>query len=108
MMCERIALIQSGKILSIDTPDNIIAQFPVPLYAAKARDTYKLLTALRKHPEIASSFAFGDSIHITLKDNSQGIAALERSLAAEGHREFEINRTEPTIEDSFIQLMSNT
>lgn len=109
MICERIALMQTGQILTIDTPDKIIAQFPVPLYAVKAKDTYRLIADLRKRPEIASCFAFGDYIHITFKDNSQDSASrqLEQEMVQAGHEQFEIKRIEPTIEDSFIQLMGN-
>ena len=35
-LCDRIALIQKGEILSIDTPAQIIHSFPVPLYAIVA------------------------------------------------------------------------
>ncbi|RFS19357.1 ABC transporter ATP-binding protein [Chitinophaga silvatica] len=110
MLCERIALIQTGKILTIDTPGKIIAAFPVPLYAVKAKDTYRLLTELRKRSEIASCFAFGDYVHITLKDNSNESQTdqLKQELIQAGHEQFEIKRIEPTIEDSFIQLMSQT
>jgi ABC-2 type transport system ATP-binding protein len=46
-LCERIALIQNGKIMSIDTPDNIIRQFLENLYAIKAKNMSKLLNDLR-------------------------------------------------------------
>src|SRR6478736_919599 len=41
-LCERIALIQSGSIMSLDTPQNIISSFPVQLYAVKSKDIYRL------------------------------------------------------------------
>lgn len=40
-MCDRIALIQNGNIMSVDTPQNIIESFPAELFAAKAKDIYK-------------------------------------------------------------------
>src|SRR6476646_7213134 len=42
-LCDRIALIQNGSIMSLDTPQKIINNFPVPLYAAKSKDIYRLL-----------------------------------------------------------------
>src|SRR6187401_1187214 len=34
-LCDRIALIQNGNIMSLDKPQKIIDSFPVPLYAAR-------------------------------------------------------------------------
>ncbi|WP_142687256.1 ABC transporter ATP-binding protein [Chitinophaga polysaccharea] len=104
MLCERIALIQNGKIMSVDTPANIMAAFPVKLYAMKADNIYKLLTALRGMPEIDSSFAFGEYIHITLKDDN--IEALRQKVEQQGHTHVDIKLIHPGIEDSFIRLMN--
>ncbi|HWV69501.1 ABC transporter ATP-binding protein [Chitinophaga sp.] len=104
VLCERIALIQNGKIMSVDTPGNIMAAFPVKLYAIKADNIYKLLTALRSMPEIDSSFAFGEYIHITLKDDN--VDALRQQVEQQGHTHVDIKLIHPGIEDSFIRLMN--
>lgn len=104
VLCERIALIQNGKIMSVDTPGNIMAAFPVKLYAIKADNIYKLLTALRSMPEIDSSFAFGEYIHITLKGDN--IEALRQQVEQQGHTHVDIKLIHPGIEDSFIRLMN--
>ncbi len=104
VLCERIALIQNGKIMSVDTPGNIMAAFPVKLYAIKADNIYKLLTALRNMPEIDSSFAFGEYIHITLKDDN--VEALRQQVEQQGHTHVDIKLIHPGIEDSFIRLMN--
>src|SRR6201996_8218835 len=67
VLCDRIALIESGKILSIDTPAEIIAQFPVDLYAVHAANTHKLLREVRSYNGTGTCFAFGDALHVTLK-----------------------------------------
>lgn len=105
MRCERIALIQGGKIMSVDTPDNIIAQFPVTLYAIKADDIYRLLTALRNEPAIDSSYAFGEYIHITLRNGSD-IDTLRQQMEEKGHAHVAAKAIRPGIEDSFIRLMN--
>ena len=68
-LCERIALIQNGRIMSVDTPENIIHAYPEKLYAAKSNDIYKLLKDFRSHPEVDRCFAFGEYIHISLKND---------------------------------------
>jgi ABC-2 type transport system ATP-binding protein len=107
ILCERIALIQSGKIMSVDTPQNIIHGYPVKLYAVKADGIYKLLKDFRNVDEIESCYAFGEFIHITLK--KQEAAAMEtisRLATLNGHTGIVIKEIEPTIEDSFIRLMN--
>ncbi len=47
-LCERIGLIQSGKILQIDTPENITNSYQKPLYAVRSEDSYRLLQELRQ------------------------------------------------------------
>jgi ABC-2 type transport system ATP-binding protein len=106
-LCERIALIQNGKIMSVDTPENIIHAYPKKLYAANARDIYRLLKDYRSHPEVASCYAFGEFLHITLKDPSvSGLEVLNRIASENNHAGIQIKEIEPGIEDSFILLMN--
>ena len=66
-LCDRIALIQNGKIMSIDSPANIIAAYPSKLYGVKADNIYKLLNDLRANELVESSYPFGEYLHVTLK-----------------------------------------
>jgi ABC-2 type transport system ATP-binding protein len=106
-LCERIALIQDGKIMSVDTPANIIKSYPDKLFAAKSDDIYKLLKDFRAHAEVKSCFAFGEFIHITLKDQTvSGLDTLNRIAAENKHTSIQIKEIEAGIEDSFILLMN--
>lgn len=105
-LCERIALIQSGKILSIDTPDKIVKQFPENLFALKANDMSKLLQDLRKNHEIKTCNAFGEFHHITMDNGKLTMKNLEKMLIESGHKNLVIKEITPTIEDCFINLMN--
>lgn len=106
VLCERIALIQAGKIMSVDTPEHIMAQFPVKLYAIKADIIYQLFTDLRNEPAIESCYAFGEYIHITLRDDATDIASIQQLMEQKGHTHVEAKLIRPSIEDSFIRLMN--
>ena len=106
-LCDRIALIQNGQFLKIDTPENIVGQFADTLWAAKSDNMHKLLEDLRKDKEVKSSFAFGDSIHVTVKNGQLTVDSLKDYLIKLGHKEIEILPIEPIIEDCFMEL-SNT
>jgi len=107
--CERIALIQNGSIMSVNTPRQIRDDFPDKLYAVRSENIYKLLNDLRRHQEVKTCYAFGEFIHVTLKDDrANGEERLERIARACGHRYPVIKNIGASIEDSFIHLMSDT
>ncbi|MEI8270997.1 MAG: ABC transporter ATP-binding protein [Paludibacter sp.] len=103
-LCDRIALIQNGHFLKIDTPENIVSQFADVLWAAKSDNMHKLLEDLRKDKEVKSSFAFGDSIHVTVRSGKLKVESLKEYLAEKGHKNIKIEAIEPTIEDCFMEL----
>ncbi|HEV3223208.1 MAG TPA: ABC transporter ATP-binding protein [Puia sp.] len=106
-LCDRIALIQSGKIMSVETPLNIINAFPVKLYAMKSERMYKLLKDFRNHKEIESCYAFGEFIHITVKNQETDAMELLFRIAKQmDNYGIELKEIQPTIEDSFIRLMN--
>jgi ABC transporter related len=105
-LCDRIALIQSGKVLSTSTPEQIIAQYPTTLYAVKAPNLYALLQHLREHPNIDSCYPFGEYLHVTLKEATNP-HQFEQQLT-QTFPEVEWKPITPTIEDSFIRLMETT
>ena len=105
-LCDRIALIQSGKILEIDTPQNIVTRFDNNLYAVRSDNMFELLTDLRNFPKTKSCFAFGDKHHLVLKDNNIDLKELKTYLQNQSN--LEINKIEPGIEDCFMRLIANT
>lgn len=106
-MCERIALIQKGNIMSIDTPQGIIDAYPDPLLAIKADNMSALLKDLRNHPQVKSAFSFGAHHHITMIDgfnHTDNVLQFTQSLQQSN---IAIHQITPTVEDCFIQLMTN-
>lgn len=106
MRCDRIVLIQNGIILSIDSPAEILQRYPGPLFAVKADDIYGLLKFARELEPVELSHAFGEYLHITLKDKRAGLEQLHVLLEECRFPGLEIRRINPTIEDCFIRLMS--
>ena len=106
-LCDRIALMQSGKILAVDTPEAIVDQYPERLYAAGSSDIPRLLLDIRKFPNIRSCFTFGEYLHLSFKDEfPEAAEALEHYLLDRGHHNVVIKTVVPTIEDCFIRLLS--
>lgn len=101
-LCDRVALIQSGKIMKIDTPQHIVQQFGKKLLAVKSSRMLPLLKALKSQSEVEDAYPFGEYHHVVLK--SGGEESLRIKLNKEGI-EVEMKEVEANIEDCFIQLM---
>ncbi|MBQ7822973.1 MAG: ABC transporter ATP-binding protein [Bacteroidaceae bacterium] len=104
--CDRIALIQNGSILSVDTPANISASFSRILWTVRANDMYKLLADLRAWPLTYSCFAFGDKHHLVLKEATDK-KNLYGYLQMKEHENVLIDTAKPGIEDCFMALLGD-
>lgn len=104
-LCDRIALIQKGSILSIDTPENVITQFKKPLWAVKAAEMFQLLSMLKNNKEIESCYPFGQYLHVVLKSQKDSREFLENTIKQGNYHEVNIRPIEPNIEDCFMALM---
>jgi ABC-2 type transport system ATP-binding protein len=106
-LCDRVALIQKGEILSINTPQGIIDEFKKPLWAVKANEMFSLMNKLKEDPLVESCYPFGQYHHVVFKAPENNEAELER-LTARGHyEEVEIHSIKPNIEDCFMALMKD-
>ncbi len=95
--CDRIALIQSGKIMSVDTPDQIIEAYPDTLFAVKSDNNYRLLEQLKQQENVDLVYISGEYLHVVFKGEDK-------------HIDFphsEIRQVTPSIEDCFIRLMQH-
>jgi len=121
-LCDRIALLQKGQILSIDTPAGIIRSFPTQLYAIQSSHTHQLLQDVRQYEGVQSCFAFGDALHVTFKEPARSIesglppgvyaggdpaAAVINYLHTKGHADARMQPIAPGIEDCFIHLLKD-
>jgi ABC-2 type transport system ATP-binding protein len=104
-LCDRVALIQKGEILDLETPQGIIQNYKKPLWAIRSDNMYRLLNDLRKYEQTDSCYAFGDTHHLTLKNDNLTAADIALFLEKENHHYIEVNKIEPNIEDCFMALM---
>jgi ABC-type multidrug transport system ATPase subunit len=107
MRCDRVALIQHGKILAIDTPGKIMKGFSGKLFSAKAPEKHNLIQALRQFPATLTAYPFGDSVHVTFTGDTID-PALYDHLKNNGVTGAVVNETEAGIEDRFLELMNKT
>jgi ABC-2 type transport system ATP-binding protein len=105
-LCDKIALMQAGKILSVEAPANIIKAYPANLYAAKSGNIYQLLKDLREYEQTYSCFAFGEFLHLSFKDKDpKPVTDCLDYLQHKGYTDIVLKPIIPGIEDCFIRLL---
>lgn len=104
-LCDRIAMIQKGEILSIASPDSINEEFKGTLVAMKSHRMYELLTALRNHPKVASCYAFGEYLNATLIDGETDWKPIEKDMREKGFDDLVAKDAQVGIENVFMQLL---
>jgi ABC-2 type transport system ATP-binding protein len=105
-LCDRVALIQKGELLSVDTPKAIISQFKKPLWAIRADEMYKLMNAINADPSVESCYPFGQYHHVVFKTQESRRHTLEDIAKKGNYANVEIKPIEPNIEDCFMALMN--
>lgn len=105
ILCDRIALIQEGTFLQVDSPQNIIKSYHERLWAVSSDRMHPLLTDLRHCKEVLTTFSFGETYHVTVTPDATP-DKLEDYLIETGHTGITISPIEASIEDCFMSLMS--
>lgn len=104
MMCDRIALMQDGRFLQVDTPQDIIGRYAERLCAVRSSDMHSLLEDLRGCPVVRDAFSFGETFHVTLKRDTT-VDTVARYLTDKGQRDVSAVPIEASVEDCFMSLM---
>jgi ABC-2 type transport system ATP-binding protein len=105
-ICDRVALIQTGKILSINTPQGIVDSFSKPLWAVKSSRMLPLLKDLLKKDFVDNAYPFGEYHHVVMKDKA-GEPLLKEFVQGRTAENAILEKAQPDIEDCFIELMKN-
>lgn len=103
-MCERISLINEGKILMTDTPRNLEDSLDERLYAISAKEMFRLLELLRRMPEVEDCYTFGATLHTVVRSDFDPQKVM-RHLESVGLHDVKVKPAKGDIEDLFIKLM---
>ena len=101
-LCDRVALIDHGRIIALDTPEGLVEKVTGGKQVRFAPSTPfddRLLTAL---PEVKSVERRGK--HIRVVGSGQLINAIIQTLAQNGVEALDIQSEVATLEDAFVKL----
>lgn len=104
-LCDRVALMQTGRLLTVNSPAGVIADFTKPLWAVRSENMFGLLTGLQQDNEIASVYPFGQFHHVTFRSLGNEKEKLDRFAEIHPQKSFQAEQIQPGIEDCFMELM---
>ena len=107
-LCDRVALMQSGKLLSLNTPQQIVDDFEGNLFAVKTDKMHPLLNDLSSFEKGIRVYRFGETLHlVSHAEPEKTKEKITSFLAGKGYQEISTEQITPVIEDCFLALMNN-
>ena len=104
--CDRIALMKEGKVITINTPTQIIENYKGKLYSLKPKAIFDLLDIMQKCPIKCKYYPYGEFVHVSFYDAALKMEQFTHFLETNGQAFSELMRIQPTIEDCFIELVT--
>ena len=104
-LCDRVALMQEGRIMEINSPDGITKSFKMPLWSVRAANMYQLMLDLRAMSNVDTCYPFGQYHHVVFRDEMRGVEEVRQALSQIETKDLEVQRITATIEDCFMELM---
>jgi len=105
--CNRVGLINSGRLLVCGTPDDVKARMRGTILQVVTTNSRGAVAALKQRLRAESVGLFGDRIHIVTQEPDATAAQVESILAGSGIRITDRRRVEPTLEDVFISIVGS-
>ncbi|QIA09195.1 ABC transporter ATP-binding protein [Draconibacterium halophilum] len=107
-LCDRVALIQNGQILDVDSPKRITEKFSRKIIQVGAKNMYKLISDLRAYEKAEAVYAFGQYAHFTAMNDEVETNELDNYLQNLGHENILAEEIPAGIEDVFMSLMERS
>ncbi len=105
-LCDRVALIQNGRLLDVAAPAEITLRHGRQVIAVRSDARYELIRALRSYPHAHSVYAFGESVHYTDRRGDIDPAVITGFLRDQSFTGIDVRVIEPGVEDTFMELMT--
>ena len=105
--CNRVGFMYAGRILADGTPRSLMAGLAghVLELAAAPKDAARRVALA--DPDVEDALAFGDRMHLRVRQADGPLARLPGALAAEGVSVERLRAIPPNLEDIFISLLES-
>jgi ABC-type multidrug transport system ATPase subunit len=106
--CDHVALLDHGRIIALDTPVALQRTLAGRMVAVRASDPRRALQVLEHTPAARHAALFGDTIHLAMESRARDWPALQTALAGAGLDVLDVHDLDPSLEDVFIQRVTET
>ena len=106
LLCDRISLMDHGKILATNSPEGLIADFEKPLYAIRSGNSFKIIKKLKAYEHANSVYPFGDWVHYTDQRDTIDPTEIKSYLENNDTLHIEIKQIKASVEDCYMSLTS--
>ncbi len=103
---DRVALLHQGKLLALDTPELLQRTLKGEVLVVQVEPARAARDLLRDHPRVRRAILFGDKLHITVASAADDGPLIDAALRAAGLIPEELRGAPATMEDLFIERMS--
>ena len=103
-LCDRVGLINDGRLMQVDTIDGIVASYDRFLWKVDAVNNRDALAALRQHPSTYAAYPYRTSVMMST-DIELDPLEVQRFLTDANVQGAQVARATPDIEDRFMDLM---
>jgi ABC-2 type transport system ATP-binding protein len=104
--CNRVALLDRGRLLLCDTPTRLKALIPGSVVSITSPQAREVRDRLRANPGLSGLLLVGDAVHLFVDDAPRRIAEFRSDLTEAGIPYDEIHQVQPTIEDLFVRTVA--
>jgi len=103
--CHRLALMNRGKLIALDTPARLRAGMGEPILEIRTDNGPKTVEVLQGLPEILEAAMFGRAVHVVVRDVAEARATIPAMLESRGVAVRSIEGIAPSLEDVFVSLI---
>jgi len=103
--CHRLALMNRGRLIALDTPAKLRALMTEPLLEITTGEGPQVAQALQGEPGVHEAAMFGRAVHVVVDDAEAATRELPARLAARGLSVGGIRPVQPSLEDIFVALV---
>jgi len=100
-LCDRVAIVDQGRIVALDTPSNLIGSLGVGTRVVFSVEGTFDVDALSRSADYGGIERDGERIAVNCKSNQQ-LAQLVNTLVSDGLRFRDLRTEQPTLEDVFL------
>jgi ABC-2 type transport system ATP-binding protein len=106
--CHRLALMNRGRLIALDSPAHLRAALELPIYEVRAGDPVAAMGALANAPGVVDASLFGRAVHVMVDEAEAGAAGVRAALESAGQSVRSVERVRPSLEDVFVSLVRGT